>query len=396
MKKLKIAYFWLRPPELAFGGSVTHLVGVLSAFRELGHSVIIFLPKKIKEVKGLGKVYELGLYFNSSLLSLILYNFLSHKVKKILKKEKVDLIYQRHEIFSELGRKISKSLSTPLIIEFNNPFNLSVKYWYPINRILKLIALPFISYYEMKLLKGADGIVTVSSVLKNWLIKKGIKEEKIVVNPNGVNPAKFNPKIKDKTLRKKYGIPEEDILVGFVSTFRAWHGCEILAEAALKVIKKKQNVSFIFIGDGFFRKSTEDLVKSKYKGRKIIFTGAVPYKLISNYLSICDILVNPTKNTPDKSEFFGSPTKIFEYMGMGKAIISSNIGQMREILEHKKDAYLVEPDNPDALAQAIIELSENKELRMRIGRNARKKVVKMYTWKKNVENIIKFYNSLKR
>jgi len=48
------------------------------------------------------------------------------------------------------------------------------------------------------------------------------------------------------------------------------------------------------------------------------------------------------------------------------------------------------------LAQAIIELSENKELRMRIGRNARKKVVKMYTWKKNVENIIKFYNSLKR
>lgn len=394
MKRLKIAYFWLRPPELTFGGSVTHLEGFLLALKKLGHSVVIFIPKKFPEIEKYGKVYELGIFFGSPLLSLILYNYLIKDIKKILEKEKVDFIYQRHEVFSEFGPKLGKSLGIPVIIEFNNPFSWSIKYWYPMNKIVKALAIPFIWYYEKKALKNADGITTVSHVLNDWLVEHDI-DKKIIVNPNAADPRIFYPRKNYKNLRKKYGISEKDILVGFVSTFRAWHGSEVLAEAALKVVSQKQNISFIFVGDGFFRKSTENIIKSRYKGNKIVFTGAIPYKLIPNYLSVCDILVNPTKSTPDKSEFFGSPTKIFEYMSMGKAIISSNVGQMGKILEHKKDAYLVEPDNPSILAQVIIELSGNKELRKKMGKNARKKIVKNYTWEKNVENVIKLYNSFK-
>ena len=88
-----------------------------------------------------------------------------------------------------------------------------------------------------------------------------------------------------------------------------------------------------------------------------------PFSEIPEYLSVCDILLSPQVQNSDGTEFFGSPTKIFEYMAMGKAIISSNMAQMAEILEDRKTAILVKPADIDDMKDAMIELIENKNLR---------------------------------
>ena len=109
---------------------------------------------------------------------------------------------------------------------------------------------------------------------------------------------------------------------------------------------------------------------SKYD--EVIFTGIIPYSEIQYYLAVCDILISPHNIPLDSKEFFGSPTKIFEYMAMGKGIVASDLGQIGEVLEDNNTAILIEPGNVDESVQGILKLITNEELRNKLGRNARK------------------------
>ncbi len=84
-----------------------------------------------------------------------------------------------------------------------------------------------------------------------------------------------------------------------------------------------------------------------------MFTGSLPREKVVEYLDASDILVSPHIPMPDGSRFFGSPTKLFEYMAMGKGIVASRLEQLAEVLEHDQTALLVTPGNVEELAEAI-------------------------------------------
>ena len=121
------------------------------------------------------------------------------------------------------------------------------------------------------------------------------------------------------------------------------------------------------------------------------FTGIVSYQEIPQYLAACDILVSPHVPNPDGTPFFGSPTKLFEYMAMGKGIVASNLAQIGEVLEHQKTAWLVKPGDVKDLADGILRLAQDKKLREELGKNARQKAIKNYTWEENVKRLIKVF-----
>jgi len=73
---------------------------------------------------------------------------------------------------------------------------------------------------------------------------------------------------------------------------------------------------------------------------------------------------------------------------MGKGIVASDLDQIGEVLEHKKTAWLVNPGDTNDLVNGIIKLVEDKTLREELGKNARKEVVKNYTWEQNAKRVI--------
>ena len=132
----------------------------------------------------------------------------------------------------------------------------------------------------------------------------------------------------------------------------------------------------------------EKLEESEFRSHfKII--GEVPQLDAPHYLAACDVLVLPTVRNPDGSPFFGSPTKLFEYMATGRAIIASDIDQIGEVLKNNETAVLVEPGNVYALAQAmagVVDLTKNK--RLKLGLAARKMAIENHTWDAHVQKII--------
>ena len=194
---------------------------------------------------------------------------------------------------------------------------------------------------------------------------------------------------------------------GFIGTFGYWHGIEVLEKIIPILFSKNDTIQFLLIGDGHLKKQLQDSFSGKEFENSIVFTGIIPQKEAPYYLAQCDIFLCPTQPNRDGTRFFGSPTKLFEYMSMAKPIIASDLEQLSEIIQpaiyiknlNQKEknfqvtdevGILVDPLNLQEFIDAcffVMNLSLDNRIRM--GINARKKVLKNYTWEQHVVKIIK-------
>ncbi len=133
---------------------------------------------------------------------------------------------------------------------------------------------------------------------------------------------------------------------------------------------------FLFVGDGALHGEVKQMLRAENERGRVIFKGAVSHKEVPGLLDACDILVSPHIPLAAGADFFGSPTKLFEYMAMGKGIVASRLGQIGEVLDHEKTALLVEPGNVQELSDAIIHLAESRELRETLGTTARQVAIR--------------------
>jgi glycosyltransferase involved in cell wall biosynthesis len=141
---------------------------------------------------------------------------------------------------------------------------------------------------------------------------------------------------------------------------------------------------FVLMGTGLLFGEMRSGLAAYESTREVMFTGPLPSDKVVEYLDACDVLVSPHIPMPDGSRFFGSPTKIFEYMAMGKGIVASRLEQLAEVLEHERTALLVTPGDVDELAGAILDLAVNPEKRGALGDAARRAAVERHSWSRNV------------
>jgi glycosyltransferase involved in cell wall biosynthesis len=119
-----------------------------------------------------------------------------------------------------------------------------------------------------------------------------------------------------------------------------------------------------------------------------VLAGVVAQQDGPAYLAACDVLVSPHVRNPDGTPFFGSPTKLFEYMAMGRGIVASRLDQIGEVLRHEETALLVEPGDAPALADALARLVADEALCRRLGEAARRDVLASHTWSAHTRRIV--------
>lgn len=376
--------------ELKVGGSVAHTMGVIEGFKRLGYNAQIIFSGTIsalKEQENITFVKKGSLLRNVPEISNIA---LSEKVYReaLERRDEFKFIYQRYSLDDYTGALLSKKLNLPFILEYNGSDVWVAKHWgTPL--LFERIAIKI----ELANLIAADLIVVVSKILKNELIRRGIESRKILVNPNGVDELKYHPDINGKSVRNKYQFADK-IIIGFIGTFGKWHGAEVLAKAVKDVVADRKNVHFLFIGDGVTLPEARDIIKKDSMSEYVTYAGLIEQESAPRYLAACDVLVSPHVPNADGTPFFGSPTKLFEYMAMGKAIVASDLDQIGEVLEHRKTAWMVKPGDVKDLARGIIELVDDKKLRIELGRNARREVAEKYTWVEHVNQIVQALESV--
>lgn len=364
----------------AEGGMRTHVAGFSSGAIALGHR-LKFIESGSRRRDDLSISVEPSSAFGATKTLFELWNNLvftatSLAAERTSSKE-VDFIYQRYSRFNWSGVALSIVTGLPLALEFNGSEVWVSRQWDPIGQLWLL------KRFERLNLRAADLIFVVSEVERRNLIDAGVAAEKIVVNSNGVDTNRFRPECGGRAVRTNLGIDAKTV-IGFVGTFGPWHGAPVLAEAA-RLVAYNTNCHFLFVGDGDQRAQTESIVETS--DVSATFTGRVSHSDVPAYLDACDIFVSPHVPAADGSEFFGSPTKLFEYLSMEKPVIASRLGQIADVVRNDENGLLVEPGDSSALARAIERLALDESLRARLGAAGRETVVRQYTWRQNAARV---------
>jgi glycosyltransferase involved in cell wall biosynthesis len=296
------------------------------------------------------------------------------------RKHPPDVIYQRYNRFNWTGVALSTFLKRPLCLEVNGLEVWVAGNWDPVGQVRLLGAV------ERLNLRAADRVVVVSSVLARACERSGADPARIVINPNGVDPERFRPGVGGDRVRRELGL-EGRTVAGFVGTFGPWHGVVTLAEAITR-LPRDVDVTFLLVGDGDQRSRVERILDEAGARDRVVFTGLIDHGEVAAHLDACDILLSPHVEMPDGSSFFGSPTKLFEYMAMARPIVASRLGQIGDVIEDEVCGLLIRPGAVDELNAAVTRLAHDPELRERLGRAARDRVIANYTWRRNAERVV--------
>lgn len=301
-----------------------------------------------------------------------------------------DVIHEFQGLYSVAGLLSARLVGIPYVLEVQAPL---IERQYLMRRPLQggqAWCARFISHLN---LKQADVILTLSHFLKRKLVQDWhLRNEKILVVTNAAPGRLFNVNESQKKSNGKGKSKEETLLIGYAGTLQRWFGIENLLYAFQLVSRSVRKARLHIVGDGEHRPALEKLAGDLHIKSKTRFIGGVPHQKIGRYLSKFDIAVAPYR--PLVTGFYGSPLKVFEYMAAGKAIVASHIGQIDEILENRRTALLVEPGEIEELAQAILRLALNPDLRNRLGSMAREVAEKNYRWAHNAQKLEKIYRRL--
>jgi glycosyltransferase involved in cell wall biosynthesis/ubiquinone/menaquinone biosynthesis C-methylase UbiE len=318
-------------------------------------------------------------------------------------------IYERLCQGNWVAARLSRELQIPYIVEYNGSelsmqrsFNNTEPYYADV--YVKAEAVAF---------RQATAISAISEHVKTDLVSRGIDARKILVNPNGADVERYAPARPDEkhALRRPLGFEDNDCVVGFTGTFGWWHGIDVLAAAIPRICAEDAAVKFLLIGDGTHKPQLDAEVERHQLADRVRRVGRVQQQEGARLLKACDIYVSPHSSHMADQKFFGSPTKVFEYMALAGGIVASDLEQIGEVLSPAfRPADLARPDlavtnqrsvlcapgDVDGFVAGVVGLARRRDIACALGRNARQAVVDEYSWQRHVERLWRFVRGLPR
>jgi glycosyltransferase involved in cell wall biosynthesis len=322
------------------------------------------------------------------------------------RKASSDFIYQRYALNDLSGASLRSSLGLPLVVEFNGSEVWVQRHWGK-----RLVFERAARAAERAALRAADLVVTVSEEVASQARSAGVDPRRILFVPNGVDAAEFDPErfgSGDRAaVRARLGIPVDALLYTFVGTFGEWHGTDVFADAIVALTNSPDGflsttrAHFLLVGDGPLGDSVRARLARPVAQGAVTFSGLIPHDESPAVLAAADILVAPHKPNADGSPFFGSPTKLFEYMAMARTIVASDLDQIGDVLR----GWSPGAERPDSDAEAVALLvkpgcAESLENGMRVaarlgpaarqelGERARACVLRHFTWDQNLDAVL--------
>ncbi|MFH1502100.1 MAG: glycosyltransferase [Candidatus Eisenbacteria bacterium] len=192
-------------------------------------------------------------------------------------------------------------------------------------------------------------IVAVSQGVKDVLVDYGVPEGKVVVIYSGSDPSVYRSDLDGSAVRSEFGIPADAPLVGKVANYyHGWKGHDTFLTAAASVVSEIPAVRFLLAGQRTDGEKMEALVEGLGLGDSVILAGYRPD--VPEVLAALDVSVN----CPRAGE--GLSGAVRESLAAGKPVVATDVGGNRELVRDGETGLLIPPDDPDALAGAILRL----------------------------------------
>lgn len=302
------------------------------------------------------------------------------KVLTLHSKVRFDLIYSTYDCYSSLSAAVLKLLGLRWVLDiWDHP-----ELWKGIRmqsikkRLLVNMPRIFVFQIVKRTLKTAD--LVISAIHPSALAKFSISQEKIYAVTNGV----------DLSITKPRGLKRsnDEFKVFYVGFLMKERGLELLLQAMALLKERIQRLKLVLVGDA----RREDLVYLDSTVKKLGLEGQVDFRGRLNHRHVLDLVegsdVCLCANSDEEPFDVAYPIKVFEYLGMGKAVVATRLRGTSAIITDGVDGLLVQPDNSREMADAVVRIYNNSDLKEKLEANARKTAEK-YDWERINEQINK-------
>ena len=358
------------------GGGESHLITLVKGLAKLGHVVSLAirpsspLPNRLPDLRD--RLFEVRLRNSLDIFS-------ARNLARIIKTENIDIIhchYARDYLIGALAVKIAGS--SKLVLTRHVPFAMKNNIGY------------------RKALSGVSRMICVSDSVRRGMIDSHLLEQRRIVRIyNGIDIDRYKSLKPDEPeklleLRKRLGLPTRELLIGVVGQLATHKGQKDFVEAAAIVSKNIPTAAFVVVGrdyskDESYKKELQRRISDSNLSDRITLIDDV--EQLPQTMAALDILV-----LPSLVEAFG--LVLVEGMASGTNVISTNIDGPNEILRHQETGLLVPPNRPDQIAQAVIKLFNDLQLRKRLADNARQDVIERFSAEKMVTETEKVYREV--
>ena len=245
-------------------------------------------------------------------------------------------------------------------------------------------------FLETQVCKRVDHVCILCNGLKNDLIQRGLPSNKITPVFNGINPDELNPTAPDKEFLRDWKLEGKKI-IGFVGSFYRYEGLDLLVKAFAKVAAKKSDTMLLLVGGGEMKQELISAIKDHKLESRVVMPGRIPHDRIAGVYAMINILAYPRYSM--RLTELVTPLKPLEAMAMKKALVASDVGGHKELIQNGSTGILFKAGSHEALAEALLDLLENTDQQKKIERQGLEWVTAHHTWMKTTAVYNKIYKS---
>jgi 1,2-diacylglycerol 3-alpha-glucosyltransferase len=362
------------------GGGVVVIIELANKFAELGHDVTILTPN----LEWSGKKYEPILnkkiiVHKISTPSKSNLKIAARRCRDNIKKKGIELgkqnnfdfiltIFHPFHLVPKAAIDCGKELGKPVLIKIDDAI-------YEKAKGIKKIQRKIEKMYNSKTLQNADKVLVMNDFTKKLVNNYySVSNNKISIVSNGTNLEKF------------YSHKKNNNRIIFSGAMYNHRGLDVLLNCASRVIDEINDVEFLLLGDGPEMVKLQEFVKKNNLSKNIIFKGWVEREEIPEFLASSSIGIGPLRITDVTKGAL--PIKILEYMASSLPILAMNETLPEDILKNEVNGYFIQDSRE--LAEKIIHILKNDDLRNQMGKNSNEMVQK-FDWKYVAESIINEY-----
>jgi glycosyltransferase involved in cell wall biosynthesis len=250
--------------------------------------------------------------------------------------------------------------------------------YHPVTRLLNLIT------YPLNKITIAVSEEVQRSIMKHWISRRS---HPITIR-NGVDADYLAAGTPPDKMKASLGIPSSHKVVGNVAHIRHEKGQEYLLQAARRVIEQQPEVTFVIVGREKIAGEIDRLKKMASElgiEKNIIFTGF--REDIYDLMGIFDIFIL-------SSLFEGLPIALLEAMSLGKPVVATAVGGIPEVIKDGVNGFLVPAKDPQLLAEKIVQLLKEDDLRTSFSQNAIRTIREHFSLKEMVRQVEEIYSSI--
>ena len=280
--------------------------------------------------------------------------------RSVIKKHRIDLIYSNSGLPSQLAYPLARLFSIPLVTHIHAPYTRR--------------------YAWMWFFKFADRVIFVSDMTRKFMENKVRFSNAVSVVYNGVDIDRFRPvSSKDVSIKKSYGVEDNDIVIGQVGSLINRKGVDLLLESFATLTNMYSNLKLIIIGDGPEKKELDKLSRRLGVDERVRFIGNITNTELF-YSQLLDINVLASREE-------ALPLTLLEGAACGLPNVGSVVGGIPEIIEDGINGFLFEKEDVTQLTAKLVMLIDNKDLRKSMGEAGRDKIERYFSLKEYSNNI---------